>query len=186
MATQIRRRTRSTHDTARTCRVSMRAHGITRRNARIVRRTTDRVHRVTTGVRRSSALVTRLNRHSRRVAAVIGAVHTVTSRAGLLTLGTTVRTTQTNRRNHNFTIITSRIQLLTTQADNSATRVSDVVNLVLDRAQRTVGDVSNAHSQTTRKIRLTGRTKAIVLRVHSNTDRTIRTIDVFTGRQINK
>lgn len=79
-------------------------------------------------VGRATSVVRVLGGGTVSVDRIAGIVDSVSSRAGLLTLGTTVRTTQTNRRNHNFTMITSRIEDLTTGARSSADGVRGVVS----------------------------------------------------------
>lgn len=69
--------------------------------------------RDSTGIRarftRVRGVCSRFRTHFSRVRTAVRGVINVTGRAGLLTLGTSVRTTHTNRRKGKFTIITSRI-----------------------------------------------------------------------------
>lgn len=71
--------------------------------------------------------VRRVTSDSGGVTSVVDIVSNVTFRAGVLTLGTTIRTTHTNRRNHNFTIITNRIHGLTDHDTRTTGRVGTLV-----------------------------------------------------------
>lgn len=124
VARDVRRITRHSR---RTSRITTTTSGRTRATQRGVSGLSSDVDSLNNDILKSIRTVRRLRRRARRMNSMLAIVHDVTRRAGLLTLGTTVRTTQTNRRNHKFTIITSRIHGLTRGATVSATRVRAVV-----------------------------------------------------------
>lgn len=157
----------------------MRGSTYTRGKSRIIRRAIRVVRSVSHSLGRTTIDVSTMDGRSSVVNDVIRAVHNVTSRAGLLTLGTTVRTTHTNRRKHKFTIITSRIHDLTTQADRTALRVIRIIHGGRSLSLDTIADVRSDLDQANLKMRLTGRTKRIVLRVRRNSQRIISTVDRF-------
>lgn len=180
-----RRRTRSS-TTALTCGVSRRASEDTHRNTGIVDRAIRIMRNVTTRLSQTTRNVATIGRRSRVVHDVIRAVQNVTRRAGLLTLGTTVRTTETNRRNQNFTIITSRMQGLTTHATRTAIRVISIIGHGRRLTRSTIRDVRTDHRGISRNISLIDRTNFIVRRVRDKTQRMISTIHRFTrtGRRL--
>lgn len=116
---------------------------VARGNDRLVSTSVRRVNVVSAVIRSNMRGVGNLSTRSRRVSGLMSIVGSVTSRAGLLTLGTTVRTTQTNRRNHKFTIITSRMEGLTRRIAMSMRSVANVISDVRGRSTGITSSLGN-------------------------------------------
>lgn len=126
---------RGTSGTGRACRSSQRSIIVISRKNRTIDRAVRIVRSVVTGV---------------------GVVRSVTRRAGLLTLGTTVRTTHTKRRNGKFKIITGRVQGLTRHDHVTTRRVAKLTShdVTIDRHakrlfRRVIPDVRTASTLVT-------------------------------------
>lgn len=95
----------------------------------------------------------------RRVRVLASGVVRVARRAGLLTLGTDVRTTHTKRTKHNFTIITSRVKGLT----NGSTSTTTGVHRIDTRIVRTIS-------------RLTRKSRRVVRFIHGSARRNFKNL----------
>lgn len=104
-----------------------------------------RLGRRTRGIRRTDGVAMRIVRDLasgiRSIRGFIKSVVRVSGRAGLLTLGTSVRTTHTKRTKGKFTIITSRVHRLSRRAGGTSTGVARVVGGLGSSAGHTGRDV---------------------------------------------
>lgn len=123
--------------------------GVTRLGA-TGRRSTGRTAGLTRCVRSVSHLYSRLGRSVHVVSSFVDmcggdgrSVSTVTKRAGLLSLGTSVRTTHTNRGKENFTIMTRRVHALSSSAGSLLARGSRGTRTVLPGVARDVSSVGS-------------------------------------------
>lgn len=162
---------RSSRRTSISTVTTQRMVALTGANARIIRRALDSVRDVHRGISTVITRVTRLRSRTRRVTNVASIINGLTGRAGVLTLGTTMRTIQTNSRNQNFSIITDRVQGLTSRDGKSTSGVGSLLTDVRATITGAITATSSKQRAIRRKSGVIGSATTAFVRIASTVNR---------------